>query len=94
MCSGSEAGLFLRLVAFACHSTLGLRAKKKKKKSHAPLDEAETPLRGLQRLSCLDICCLLCVTVTRVAKAVLFGSFATRGVGCDSAGCEGCLVWR
>ena len=32
MCSGSEAGSYLRLVDFVYHSTLGFRVKKKKKK--------------------------------------------------------------
>jgi len=32
MCSGSEAGSYLRLVDFVCHSTLGLGEIKKKKK--------------------------------------------------------------
>jgi len=32
MCSGSEAGSYLRLVDFLCHSTLGLRVLKKKEK--------------------------------------------------------------
>ena len=32
MCSGSEAGWYLRLIDFVYHSTLGLRVIKKKKK--------------------------------------------------------------
>ena len=32
MCSGSEAGLYLRLRDFVYHSTLGLRVIKEKKK--------------------------------------------------------------
>jgi len=32
MCSGSEPGSYLRLIDFVCHSTLGLRVIKKKKK--------------------------------------------------------------
>ena len=32
MCSGSEAGSYLRLIDFVYHSTLGLRVTKKKKK--------------------------------------------------------------
>jgi len=31
MCSGSEAGSYLRLIDFVYHSTLGLRVMKKKK---------------------------------------------------------------
>ena len=31
MCSGSEAGSYLRLIDFVYHSTLGLRVTKKKK---------------------------------------------------------------
>jgi len=34
MCSGSEAGSYLRLIDFVYHSTLGLRVIKKKKKVH------------------------------------------------------------
>ena len=34
MCSGSEAGSYLRVIDFVCHSTLGLRVIKKKKKTH------------------------------------------------------------
>ena len=30
MCSGSEAGSYLRLMDFVYHSTLGLRVRKKK----------------------------------------------------------------
>jgi len=33
MCSGSEAGSYLRLIGFVYHSTLGLRVIKKKKKT-------------------------------------------------------------
>jgi len=32
MCSGSEAGSYLRLIVFVHHSTLGLRVIKKKQK--------------------------------------------------------------
>jgi len=32
MCSGSEAGSYLRLIDFVYHSTLGLRVIKKKKR--------------------------------------------------------------
>jgi len=32
MCSGSEAGSYLRLIDFVYHSTLGLRVIEKKKK--------------------------------------------------------------
>jgi len=32
ICSGSEAGSYLRLIDFVYHSTLGLRVVKKKKK--------------------------------------------------------------
>ena len=34
MCSGSEAGSYLRLIDFVYHPTLGLRAIKKKKTCH------------------------------------------------------------
>ena len=33
MCSGSEAGSYLRLIEFVCHSTLGLRVIEKKRRS-------------------------------------------------------------
>jgi len=33
MCSGSEAGSYLRLIDFVFHSTLGLRVIKKREKS-------------------------------------------------------------
>ena len=36
MCSGSEAGSYLRLIDFVCHSTLGLRVIKKRR-SHKGL---------------------------------------------------------
>ena len=40
LCSGSEAGSYLRLIDFVYHSTLGLRVLKKKKNKalqrHAP----------------------------------------------------------
>ena len=32
MCSGSEAGSYLRLIYLVCHSTLGLRVIKKKRR--------------------------------------------------------------
>ena len=35
MCSGSEAGSYLRLIDFVYHSTLGLGVIKKKKKNEA-----------------------------------------------------------
>ena len=34
MCSGSEAGSYLRLIEFVYHSTVGLRVIKKKKKQN------------------------------------------------------------
>ena len=41
MCSGSEAGSYLRLIDFVYHSTLGLRVRKKKKKVSTPLNQRE-----------------------------------------------------
>ena len=35
MCSGSEAGSYLRLIDFVYHSTLGLRVIKKEKKDRS-----------------------------------------------------------
>ena len=46
MCSGSEAGSYLRLIGFVYHSTLGLRVINKKKKStplHAPPSTLHAP---------------------------------------------------
>ena len=40
MCSGSEAGSYLRLIDFVYDSTLGLRAIKKKKKNGTPVDRS------------------------------------------------------
>jgi len=43
MCSGSQAGSYLRLIDFVYHSTLGLRVIKKKKSTDGTggADEAE-----------------------------------------------------
>jgi len=38
MCSGSEAGSYLRLIDFVDHSTLGLRVINKKKRRTADLE--------------------------------------------------------
>ena len=47
MCSGSEAGSYLRRIDFVYHSTLGLRVikkkKKKKKEGFQPLNKAAPP---------------------------------------------------
>ena len=55
MCSGSEAGSYLRLIDFVYHSTLGLRVIKKKKKSRrAPAGTGlwkRLPARGFGRSS-------------------------------------------
>ena len=45
MCSGSEAGSYLRLTDFVYHSALGLRVIKKKKKDGVPRPRARGPLR-------------------------------------------------
>ena len=37
MCSGSEAGSYLRLIDFVYHSTLGLRVIKKKREAQGDL---------------------------------------------------------
>jgi len=52
MCSGSEAGSYLRRIGFVCHSTLGLRVIKKKKNKEA--DRARH-LALLARLVCLHL---------------------------------------
>ena len=49
MCSGSEAGSYLRLIDFVYHSTLGLRVMKKKKKTSAIL-AAEAGLPGVDQV--------------------------------------------
>ena len=41
MCSGSEAGSYLRLIDFVYHSTLGLRVIKKKRRYEGTLDSEE-----------------------------------------------------
>ena len=46
MCSGSEAGPYLRLIDFVYHSTLGLRVIKKKKKDVAHIRQSR-PDSGL-----------------------------------------------
>ena len=42
MCSGSEAGSYLRLIDFVYHSALGLRGTKKKRRRSSPLQVART----------------------------------------------------
>ena len=42
MCSGSEAGSYLRLIDFVYHSTLGLRVIKKKHKGLFVADVGQT----------------------------------------------------
>jgi len=49
MCSGSEVGSYLRLIDFVCHSTLGLRVIKKKKKYRDTSLIRYTPLIGPYR---------------------------------------------
>ena len=62
MCSGSEAGSYLRLIDVVYHSTLGSRVIKKKKKgearvrasdpyirSHSPVEGGTDSLRGVNR---------------------------------------------
>ena len=41
VCSGSEAGSYLRLIDFVYHSTLGLRVIKKKEKAMSCLSKVE-----------------------------------------------------
>jgi len=54
MCSGSEAGSYLRLIDFVDHSTLGLRVIKKKKKYTLPyrttLEQEGYTLKALKGL--------------------------------------------
>ena len=51
MCSGSEAGSYLRLIDFVYHSTLGLRVIKKKKRHHI----GESGRSILERESLLNV---------------------------------------
>ena len=46
MCSGSEAGSYLTLIDFVCHSTLGLRVIMKKKRSGGYASMVGTVLRA------------------------------------------------
>jgi len=49
MCSGSEAGSYLRLIDFFYHSTLVLRVIEKKEKGQGPLPSEEgTPQKVLR----------------------------------------------
>jgi len=45
MCSGSEAGLYLRLIDFVYHSTLGLRVIKKRRRG-SPVEIREGSVAG------------------------------------------------
>ena len=49
MCSGSEAGSYLRLLDFVYHSTLGLRVIKKKKKTKMNMSEIVCGSDGADR---------------------------------------------
>ena len=58
MCSGSEAGSYLRLIDFVLHSTLGLRVIKKKRRRYHGLERgrvrerrAPTPLSDLSHVT-------------------------------------------
>ena len=65
MCSGSEAGSYLRLIDFLYHSTLGLRVIKKKKKTHhAVLGEASVVHENVLRfcLGKMRVCQLKAAT--------------------------------
>ena len=46
MCSGSEAGSYLRLIDFVHHLTLGLRVIKKKTRSPASTSPTHLPTTG------------------------------------------------
>ena len=50
MCSGSEAGSYLRLIDFVYHSTLGLRVIKKKKKSMRVAPAGRVPVMGMMSI--------------------------------------------
>jgi len=47
MCSGSEAGSYLRLIDFVYHSTLGLRVIKQKKVTGGADDEPSDAREGV-----------------------------------------------
>jgi len=48
MCSGSEAGSYLRLIDFVYHSTLGLRVMKKKRVHQCGSGAREREGRGVE----------------------------------------------
>ena len=82
MCSGSEAGSYLRLIDFVYHSTLGLRLIKKKKKDVVMMDGPPE-----YYLICFDLAGDWQVThpLHRLGCGV-------QGVGCGVQG-VGCGVW-
>jgi hypothetical protein len=53
MCSGSEAGSYFRLIDFVFHSTLGLRAKKKRELDRQ--DQMLTPTSSSSSSSSLSL---------------------------------------
>jgi len=54
MCSGSEAGSYLRLINFVYHSTLGLRVIKKREEEASSLGYIVTStIYGRERRGCL-----------------------------------------
>ena len=56
MCSGSEAGSYLRLIDFVCHSTLGLRVIKKKKIPHLRAAKSRCENRSTRRIEFVGAC--------------------------------------
>ena len=52
MCSGSEAGWYLRLIDFVYHSTLGLRVIKKKRRQGLGVRPGRGGGRGSRGVEC------------------------------------------
>ena len=68
-CSGSEAGSYSRLIDCAYHSTVGLRAIKKKKK-----------VQGVTR--CEDVRALICPEVSGFGSGLsVQGAWSSQGLG-------------
>ena len=65
MCSGSEAGSYLRLIDFVYHSTLGLRVIKKKMDTTKEATRWRGAGQAQSRTGCIDTPggCLLCILV-------------------------------
>jgi len=72
MCSGSEAGSYLRLIDFVYHSTLGLRVIRKKKRSWHTERFAALPPRPVAE----------CAVAVEGGRAVFEDCVFEAGTGC------------